>query len=143
MRKITQSTTAPQLFSRAKANNKIRISNAEFMRVYRQVVDKACKAILDGEKFSMPSLGFISISSVSTTKKLVDWGSTSTMWKTHPDTKERSQVVYFLNEHIIYYYRWHKNIAGGFFAKNIYRIRPCISWRRSLKQAIESGKEYL
>lgn len=144
MRTTTKSTTAPQIYNRVRVREKLPISTKEFIAMYKLFMSRVADRIIDGERFQTGCLGSIYVSSVNKKKKMIDWGSTGKMWKEHPETKERSQVVYYMSDHLLYTFIWSRGSMHKFYPKNMYRIRVCKEWRQKLKDAITvEHREYL
>jgi hypothetical protein len=114
------------------------------MKIYELFFAKVIERLAKGEKFQMGNLGSIYIGSSARHKRFVDWGATNKMWKDYPDLREKKQLVYYLDENLIYTFIWSRGRLNRFFPKRMYRLRACEAWRQKLHKEIDENQaEYL
>lgn len=132
------------------------IDTKEFRRIVNGFHQFLADKIIAGETVRLPErLGEIKIVGRKVTPKIdpetgnviglaPDWGETRKLWEKCPQCEEEKQLVYHLNEHtngIRYKVVWSK-IGVFLHNRDFYAFTAVRSLKRTLKKAIDEGKEY-
>lgn len=135
--------TALQLFNRAKERHNLQISKKSFMLVYRAFFNRAIQHLVEGKHFSTGYIGSLYIGAVRKKPKMIDWGTTTKMWKEHPELREQKQLAYYIDDMPIYTFVWARSGIVNFPAKRMYRFRMSNIWRWRLRDAVtKEQREY-
>lgn len=145
------------IYSHFKKNNKgVKIDRNKFRKLVSEYLKHVTETVINGKAVRLPSkMGSLTVVGKKIKPTInketgeieglsPDWVATWKLWNEKPETKEKGEKIYFLNEHsdfVRYRFQWSKR---NIFCenKNYYSLQICWAGKRKLASTIKQGKEY-